>query len=154
MTVNITSQDFRDVEMRFNHHEADVLVVGAGGIWLCDGLCDGQPGKECHSLGAADEGAGPYYREGLTDEPYAMLGGILHRPSLLAYHFFAVAFLSVWMNAIDVWKGQQMIPCAITTGIGRCCSMRKTLLDRVSDWTSFDLTNTDSFATSHSSHND
>jgi squalene monooxygenase len=29
MTVDITSQDFRNVERRSKYHEADVLVVGA-----------------------------------------------------------------------------------------------------------------------------
>lgn len=30
MTIDITSQDFRNVKRRAKYHEADVLVVGAG----------------------------------------------------------------------------------------------------------------------------
>ncbi len=45
------------------------------------------------------------YKKGLTDEPCAMLGSSLHQPCVLAYHFFAVTFLSIGINAIDVCGG-------------------------------------------------
>jgi squalene monooxygenase len=56
-------------------------------------------------LAALQRGCFVYFEKGLTDEPCAMLGGILHRPSVLAFHFFAVAFLSIRINAIDVCGG-------------------------------------------------
>ncbi|KAF5020432.1 hypothetical protein F66182_7559 [Fusarium sp. NRRL 66182] len=53
-------------------------------------------------LAALQRGCFVYFKRGFTDEPCAMLGGILHRPYILAYHFFTVAFLSIWLNTIHV----------------------------------------------------
>ncbi|KAJ4300403.1 Squalene epoxidase [Collariella sp. IMI 366227] len=66
-----------------------------------------------YSLFAADNwqlrslqrGCFRYFEKGFTDEPVAMLGGIMRRPLTLAYHFFTVAFLAIWLNFVDVCGG-------------------------------------------------
>ncbi|GAB1318868.1 Squalene epoxidase [Madurella fahalii] len=56
-------------------------------------------------LRALQRGCFRYFQMGMTDEPVAMMGGILHRPMVLASHFFTVAFLAIWMNIVDVCGG-------------------------------------------------
>ncbi|KAK7956763.1 squalene monooxygenase [Apiospora aurea] len=46
------------------------------------------------------KGCFAYFKKGIVDEPVGMLGGLIQRPLTLAYHFFTVAFLSVWID----WK--------------------------------------------------
>ncbi|RDA95116.1 hypothetical protein CP533_2147 [Ophiocordyceps camponoti-saundersi (nom. inval.)] len=57
---------------------------------------------EDRQLRALQLGCFEYFRHGMTDGPCALLGGILHQPSVLAYHFFSVAFLAIWLNAFVV----------------------------------------------------
>ncbi|KAL7917524.1 squalene monooxygenase-like protein [Trichoderma austrokoningii] len=66
-----------------------------------------------YSLFAADDrqlralqmGCFEYFRRGWTDGPAGLLGGIIQRPLVLAYHFFYVAFVAIWMNAANVMGG-------------------------------------------------
>ena len=59
-----------------------------------------------YSLFAADDwqlralqmGCFRYFQRGWTDEPVALLGGILRKPVVLAYHFFSVAFVAIGLN--------------------------------------------------------
>lgn len=53
-------------------------------------------------LRALQRGCFGYFERGMTDAPAGLLGAILQRPVVLAYHFFSVAFLAIWMNACDV----------------------------------------------------
>lgn len=53
-------------------------------------------------LRALQLGCFGYFERGITDGPVGMLGGLIQNPFLLAYHFFSVAFLALWMNAIAV----------------------------------------------------
>lgn len=53
-------------------------------------------------LRALQRGCFRYFQWGFTDEPVGMLGGLLRTPSLLAYHFFTVAFVALWLNACEV----------------------------------------------------
>lgn len=59
-------------------------------------------------LRALQRGCFRYFRLGLTDEPVALMGGILHRPLVLAYHFFSVAFLAIGMHIADVCGGSPL----------------------------------------------
>jgi squalene monooxygenase len=47
-----------------------------------------------------------YFEKGITDEPVGLMGGLIRRPLLLAYHFFSVAMLAIWIDAKDtgLWK--------------------------------------------------
>ncbi|KAM3510898.1 hypothetical protein MY11210_005436 [Beauveria gryllotalpidicola] len=62
-----------------------------------------------YALFAADDpqlhalrmGCFEYFRRGYTDGPCGLLGGIIHRPVVLAYHFFSVAFLGIWMHVLE-----------------------------------------------------
>ncbi|KAF4986028.1 hypothetical protein FDECE_16166 [Fusarium decemcellulare] len=53
-------------------------------------------------LRALQLGCFSYFKRGTTDGPVALLAGILHRPIILFYHFFSVAFLAIWLNACAV----------------------------------------------------
>ncbi|KAL4722614.1 Squalene epoxidase [Fusarium chlamydosporum] len=53
-------------------------------------------------LRALQYGCFTYFKRGDTDGPVALLAGILQRPFILAYHFFSVAFLAIWLNACSV----------------------------------------------------
>lgn len=46
-----------------------------------------------------------YFQRGMTDGPSGLLGAIIQRPMVLAYHFFSVAFLAIWLHACDVIGG-------------------------------------------------
>ncbi|KLU82721.1 squalene monooxygenase [Magnaporthiopsis poae ATCC 64411] len=52
-------------------------------------------------LRALRKGCFAYFQKGIVDEPCAMLGGLLQSPSTLAYHFFSVAFLALWLHACE-----------------------------------------------------
>ncbi|KAK2594244.1 Squalene epoxidase [Conoideocrella luteorostrata] len=53
-------------------------------------------------LRALQIGCFEYFQRGMTDGPCGLLGGIIQRPAVLAYHFFSVAFLALWLNALAV----------------------------------------------------
>jgi squalene monooxygenase len=38
---------------------------------------------------------------GMIEQPCGMLAGLIKQPSTLIRHFFAVAFLSIWMNITE-----------------------------------------------------
>ncbi|MDU7589417.1 MAG: hypothetical protein E7K47_18870 [Acidovorax sp.] len=56
-------------------------------------------------LRALQLGCFEYFQRGITDGPCGMLGGIIQMPSVLAYHFFSVAFVALWLNARTVMSG-------------------------------------------------
>ncbi|KAI5463800.1 squalene epoxidase-domain-containing protein [Mariannaea sp. PMI_226] len=56
-------------------------------------------------LRALQLGCFDYFRRGIIDGPCGLLGGIIHRPAVLFYHFFSVAFLAIWLNACAVMGG-------------------------------------------------
>lgn len=49
-------------------------------------------------LDALRRGCFEYFQRGITDEPCAMLAGLLESPTTLAYHFFSVAFVALWLH--------------------------------------------------------
>lgn len=53
-------------------------------------------------LRALQLGCFEYFQRGMTDGPCGLLGGIIHRPAVLAYHFFSVAFVAISLNAYAV----------------------------------------------------
>ncbi|KND88698.1 Squalene monooxygenase [Tolypocladium ophioglossoides CBS 100239] len=62
-----------------------------------------------------------YFQRGMTDGPCALLGGILQQPSVLAYHFFSVAFVAIWLNSCAVMGsgplGPLKLPLAIVDAV-------------------------------------
>jgi squalene monooxygenase len=56
-------------------------------------------------LRALQRGCFRYFQNGFSDEPLGLMGGLMQRPSVLAYHFFTVAFLAVWMNCVQLCGG-------------------------------------------------
>ena len=72
-------------------------------------------------LRALQRGCFAYFRRGWTDEPVAMLGGLLRRPGTLAYHFFSVAFLAIWLMIVETcggsWWGVLMLPVALVRAV-------------------------------------
>ncbi|EAQ88139.1 hypothetical protein CHGG_04758 [Chaetomium globosum CBS 148.51] len=56
-------------------------------------------------LRALQRGCFRYFQDGVTDEPVAMLGGVLRRPLTLARHFFTVAFLSIRLHTVALCGG-------------------------------------------------
>ncbi|KAL2153172.1 hypothetical protein VTH82DRAFT_4327 [Thermothelomyces myriococcoides] len=61
-------------------------------------------------LRALQRGCFAYFKRGWTDEPVAMLGGMLRRPATLAYHFFTVAFLAIWLHLVDSCRNAPLPP--------------------------------------------
>ncbi|KAF7560540.1 hypothetical protein G7046_g3628 [Stylonectria norvegica] len=53
-------------------------------------------------LRALQQGCFSYFQRGMTDGPMGLLGGVIHKPAVLGYHFFSVAFLAIWLNACAV----------------------------------------------------
>ncbi|OLN88173.1 putative squalene monooxygenase [Colletotrichum chlorophyti] len=72
-------------------------------------------------LQALKLGCFAYFRRGHAAEPMALMGGLIHQPTRLAYHFFSVAFLAIWLNALDVMGGSILgflkAPLALIDGI-------------------------------------
>ncbi|KAK2754122.1 squalene epoxidase [Colletotrichum kahawae] len=71
-------------------------------------------------LRALQLGCFDYFRRGYASEPMALMGGIMHQPTRLAYHFFSVAFLAIWLNAFEVMSGALgflKLPLAMIDGI-------------------------------------
>ncbi|KND86775.1 putative squalene monooxygenase [Tolypocladium ophioglossoides CBS 100239] len=59
-------------------------------------------------LEALQQGCFEYFKKGgsCVDTPAGLLGGLIQRPLVLVYHFFAVAWLSVWALLLSqpIWK--------------------------------------------------
>lgn len=59
-------------------------------------------------LRALQRGCFRYFQFGgkCVDEPVSLLGGIIRRPFVLFYHFFAVALLAIWMSLREtpIWR--------------------------------------------------
>jgi len=64
-------------------------------------------------LKALQAGCFAYFHKGgqCVDTPMALLGGTIHQPFVLIHHFFAVAFLSIWLaikrtigGIFGIWK--------------------------------------------------
>ncbi|KAK3943811.1 squalene monooxygenase [Diplogelasinospora grovesii] len=55
-------------------------------------------------LKALQRGCFRYFQMGehRTNEPMGLMGGLIHRPLTLAYHFFSVAFVAIWLNGVSV----------------------------------------------------
>ncbi len=72
-------------------------------------------------LRALQQGCFAYFRRGWTDEPVALLGGLLRRPLTLAYHFFSVAFLAIWLRIQETCGGSVlgvlMLPVALVQAV-------------------------------------
>ena len=72
-------------------------------------------------LRALQLGCFEYFQRGMTDGPCGLLGGIIQRPAVLAYHFFSVAFLALWLNAKSVMGnspvGILLAPLALIDGL-------------------------------------
>ncbi|KAK0637242.1 squalene epoxidase [Bombardia bombarda] len=72
-------------------------------------------------LKALQLGCFDYFRRGYTDEPVGMLGGLISRPAVLAYHFFSVAFLAIWLNGVAVCGGSVLglwkLPVAVVDAV-------------------------------------
>lgn len=82
-----------------------------------------------YSLFAADTkelralriGCFSYFKNGITEEPTGLLGGLIHRPWVLFRHFFTVAFLAIYLRACDVMGGSVLgflkLPLAMLEGL-------------------------------------
>ncbi|KAK5660282.1 hypothetical protein OQA88_12822 [Cercophora sp. LCS_1] len=72
-------------------------------------------------LRALQAGCFKYFEMGITDEPVGMLGGMIRRPLTLAYHFFRVAFVGIWVNALERCGGSllglYMLPIALIDAV-------------------------------------
>ncbi|EGS21420.1 uncharacterized protein CTHT_0032780 [Thermochaetoides thermophila DSM 1495] len=73
-------------------------------------------------LRALQKGCFRYFQLGMTEAPVSLLGGLLQRPLTLAYHFFSVAFLAIWLNMIDCCSGKGvlgvfMLPVALVQAV-------------------------------------
>ncbi|KAI1074934.1 SE-domain-containing protein [Whalleya microplaca] len=57
-------------------------------------------------LAKLQRGCFGYFQRGFTAEPMGLMAGLLHRPAVLAYHFFSVAFLAIWLDwkETGLWK--------------------------------------------------
>ncbi|KAI1176632.1 squalene epoxidase [Nemania sp. FL0916] len=58
------------------------------------------------NLAALQRGCFAYFEMGWSADPMGFLGGLIPRPLLLAYHFFTVAFVAIWLDWKDIglWK--------------------------------------------------
>ncbi|KAK0672231.1 putative squalene epoxidase [Cercophora samala] len=72
-------------------------------------------------LRALQRGCFRYFQMGRTEEPVALMGGMMHRPLVLARHFFTVAFLAIWMNTVELCGGSVfgvlMLPVAVLQAV-------------------------------------
>ncbi|KAH9909054.1 SE-domain-containing protein [Xylariomycetidae sp. FL2044] len=68
------------------------------------------------NLAKLQRGCFAYFQRGMVDEPVSMLGGLLLSPLTLARHFFAVAFLAIWLDwkASGLWKGPFLLFSAVS----------------------------------------
>lgn len=51
------------------------------------------------NLAKLQRGCFAYFKKGITSAPMGLMGGLIHKPLVLAYHFFSVAFLAIWIDA-------------------------------------------------------
>lgn len=65
--------------------------------------------QDDRQLVALQKGCFEYFRRGHTDEPLGMMSGMLQEPLTLAYHFFTVAFVGIWINAMEVCDGGSLL---------------------------------------------
>ncbi|KAG7138321.1 Squalene monooxygenase like protein [Verticillium longisporum] len=56
-------------------------------------------------LRALQKGCFDYFKRGHATVPMGLMGGLIQRPAILAYHFFTVAFVAIWINACDLVSG-------------------------------------------------
>jgi squalene monooxygenase len=58
------------------------------------------------NLAKLQRGCFAYFEMGWSADPMGFLGGLIQRPLLLAYHFFTVAFVAIWLDWKDtgLWK--------------------------------------------------
>ncbi|KAI0404204.1 squalene epoxidase [Xylaria palmicola] len=61
---------------------------------------------EDKNLAKLQRGCFAYFEMGWSADPMGFLGGLIQRPLLLAYHFFTVAFVAIWLDWKDtgLWK--------------------------------------------------
>lgn len=73
-------------------------------------------------LAALKNGCFAYFKKGgnCVDGPVGLLAGIISQPTVLVYHFFAVALLSIWVmvkemigSLLGLWK----LPAALAEGV-------------------------------------
>ncbi|KAK3339348.1 squalene epoxidase-domain-containing protein [Neurospora tetraspora] len=73
-------------------------------------------------LDALRKGCFAYFQMGgaKTDEPVALMGGLLHEPVVLARHFFTVAFVAIWLHMCErvgsvwgLWKAPLVLVDAV-----------------------------------------
>ncbi|KAA8632728.1 hypothetical protein SMACR_00934 [Sordaria macrospora] len=73
-------------------------------------------------LDALRKGCFAYFQMGgaKTDEPVALMGGLLHEPTVLARHFFTVAFVAIWLHWCErvgsfwgLWKAPLLLVDAV-----------------------------------------
>ncbi|KAI1804146.1 SE-domain-containing protein [Daldinia bambusicola] len=57
-------------------------------------------------LAKLQRGCFAYFERGVVRDPMGLLGGLIPDPLVLAYHFFSVAFLAIWLDwkATGLWK--------------------------------------------------
>lgn len=67
------------------------------------------------NLAKLQRGCFAYFRKGITSDPMGLMGGLIHQPLVLAYHFFAVAFLAIWIDAKNT--GLWNIPMVLINAI-------------------------------------
>lgn len=56
-------------------------------------------------LRTLQQGCFQYFLRGWAAQPVGLMGGIIRQPLVLAYHFFSVAFLAIWLHAVEVTTG-------------------------------------------------
>ena len=71
-------------------------------------------------LRALQTGCFEYFDRGMTDGPCGLLAGVIHQPLILAYHFFYVAFVAIWLHACNIignifgiWKAPLVLVDAV-----------------------------------------
>lgn len=63
------------------------------------------------------QGCFQYFNRGWAAQPMGLLGGIIRKPLVLAYHFFSVAFLAIWLNTVEVVTGGSSGAAAALLGL-------------------------------------
>ncbi|CAK7263118.1 Squalene epoxidase [Sporothrix epigloea] len=56
------------------------------------------------------QGCFKYFQQGWAAQPVGLMAGIIRKPLVLAYHFFSVAFLGIWLNSVQVMSGGSSSP--------------------------------------------
>ncbi|KAI1142999.1 SE-domain-containing protein [Hypoxylon sp. FL0543] len=61
---------------------------------------------QSRELAKLQRGCFAYFKRGVTHAPMGLLGGLIPDPLVLAYHFFSVAFLAIWLDwrQTGLWK--------------------------------------------------